>query len=183
VSPAIFTVRELKSTDAEALLTFESLNRAWFESHIDARDPAFYSLSGVGEHIACYLSGFNAGTWHPHVIEDSNGSIVGRANLKCIDSRTGSAEVGYRIAEHVCGQGVATLALRHLVEEAKTRWGLTQLVAYVFKENTGSMRVLDRCGFLPDHGSRAATGERRFVLPIRPAIAGRQMPTRDASLC
>ena len=180
MSPTTFAVRELKSTDSDALLAFETLNRTWFESHIDARDPSFYSLAGVGEHIACYLSGFNAGTWHPHVIEDTNGSIVGRANLKSIDSRAGSAEVGYRIAEHVCGQGVATLALRHLVEQAKTRWGLTQLIAYVFAENAGSMRVLDRCGFIADRGSQAATGECRLVLPIQPAIAGRQTLARDA---
>ncbi|MGH8348944.1 MAG: GNAT family N-acetyltransferase, partial [Pseudomonas sp.] len=37
-----FSVRELKKTDAEALLAFETHNREWFESHIDARDPAFY---------------------------------------------------------------------------------------------------------------------------------------------
>ena len=164
-----FSVRELKMTDAQALLAFEIQNREWFESHIDARDPAFYSLQGVADHIESYLSDFAIGAWHPFVIEDSSRRIVGRANLKSIDSSTGSAEVGYRIDQRVCGQGLATLALRHLIQEARIRWGLAQLVAYAFRENAGSRKVLDRCGFKLEQPScnDNTGGEDRFVLSIR----------------
>ncbi|WP_322618303.1 GNAT family N-acetyltransferase [Pseudomonas sp. BIC9C] len=161
-----FSVRELKRTDADALLAFETHNREWFESHIDARDPAFYSLQGVAEHIESYLSDFAIGAWHPFVIVDSSQTIVGRANLKSIDLATGSAEVGYRIAQRACGQGLATLALRHLIQEAQMRWGLTQLVAFAYKENVGSRTVLDRCGFqLEQPSCYESTGnEERFAL-------------------
>jgi len=164
-----FSVRELKMTDAQALLAFEIQNREWFESHIDARDPAFYSLEGVADHIESYLSDFVIGAWHPFVIEDSSRRIVGRANLKSIDSSTGSAEVGYRIDQRVCGQGLATRALRHLIQEARIRWGLAQLVAYAFRENAGSRKVLDRCGFKLEQPScnDNTGGEDRFVLSIR----------------
>ncbi len=164
-----FSVRELKMTDAQALLAFEIQNREWFESHIDARDPAFYSLQGVADHIESYLSDFAIGAWHPFVIEDSSQRIVGRANLKSIDSSSGSAEVGYRIDQRVCGQGLATRALRHLIQEARIRWGLAQLVAYAFRENAGSRKVLDRCGFkLEQPSSNDNTGgEDRFLLSIR----------------
>ncbi|WP_223503541.1 GNAT family N-acetyltransferase [Pseudomonas sp. BF-R-24] len=163
-----FSVRELKMTDAQALLAFEIQNREWFESHIDARAPAFYSLQGVADHIESYLSDFAIGAWHPFVIEDSSQRIVGRANLKSIDSSTGSAEVGYRIDQRVCGQGLATRALRHLIQEARIRWGLAQLVAYAFRENAGSRKVLDRCGFKLEQLSCNNTGgEDRFVLSIR----------------
>ena len=163
-----FSVRELKRTDVEALLAFETHNRAWFESHIDARDLDFYSEQGVAEHIEGYLSGFAVGAWHPFVIEDANERIVGRANLKCINALTGRAEVGYRIDQGACGQGLATLALRHLIQEAKVRWQLTQLVAYVFEENVGSRKVLDRCGFLLEQPACTdkTAGECRFVLSI-----------------
>ena len=60
-----FSVRELKKTDTQALLAFEVHNREWFESHIDARDPAFYSLQGIADHIESYLSDFAIGAWHP----------------------------------------------------------------------------------------------------------------------
>jgi ribosomal-protein-alanine N-acetyltransferase len=163
-----FCVRELRRTDIEALLVFETENRAWFESHIDARSPSFYSMKGVTEHIDGYLSDFAQGVWHPFVIEDSSGKIVGRANLKGINTTARVAEVGYRIAQSACGQGLATHALEHLIGQAQTRWALTQLVAYVFPGNAGSRKVLERCGFLPEHPlqSDAAAAERRFVRAI-----------------
>ena len=163
-----FKMRELSRTDTQALLAFETLSREWFESHIEARAPAFYSLQGVAEHIEGYLAAFAAGTWHPLVIEDCSGNIIGRANLKNIDTAQRSAEVGYRIAQDACGQGLATQALRHLIEQARTRWQLTRLVAYVYKENLGSTKVVERCGFLPEQpvADGKAGAERRFVLLI-----------------
>ncbi|SEP95954.1 ribosomal-protein-alanine N-acetyltransferase [Pseudomonas sp. NFACC02] len=165
---ASFNIRELRCTDTEALLAFEKQNRAWFESHIDARAPSFYSEQGVAEHIDGYLSDFARGVWHPFVIEDAVGSIVGRANLKGIDTASGVAEVGYRIAQTACGQGLATQALEHLIRQAQTRWALTQLVAYVFPENAGSRKVLERCGFVPEPPLQSeAAAERRFVRAIQ----------------
>jgi hypothetical protein len=70
-----FRVRELKSTDTQALLAFEIDNREWFEAHIDARDPSFYSLQGVADHIEGYLADFAIGAWHPFVIVDSSETI------------------------------------------------------------------------------------------------------------
>ncbi|MNO10102.1 hypothetical protein D3C81_2337380 [compost metagenome] len=55
-------------SDAQALLAFEIRNREWFESHIDAREPSFYSSQGVADHIESYLSDFAVGAWHPFVI-------------------------------------------------------------------------------------------------------------------
>ncbi|EXF96464.1 acetyltransferase [Pseudomonas fluorescens HK44] len=146
-------IRTLQSTDAEALLTFERDNREWFERHIDARDSAFYSAQGVTDHITAYLSDFATGTWHPFVIEDPDGNIVGRANLKGIDIAERSAEVGYRIAQSACGQGLATLAVRHLIQKAQLHWNLKQLVANVYADNIGSAKVLERCGFSIEHTS------------------------------
>ncbi|SDT22675.1 ribosomal-protein-alanine N-acetyltransferase [Pseudomonas asplenii] len=163
-----FGIRKLEETDTQALLAFEVRNREWFESRIDARDPAFYSLQGVTGHIRDYLCGFADGIWHPFVIEDEAGNIVGRANLKDIDSSTGTAEVGYRVGQDVGGQGLATLALRHLIEQAQQHWKLTQLVAYVYRDNVGSRKVLDRCGFLMEQQphENAADELCRFVLSI-----------------
>ena len=163
-----FSVRELKSTDVELLLAFEINNRTWFESHIDAREPSFYSVQGVAEHIQSYLSDFAVGAWHPFVIEDDKGEIVGRANLKDIDLAQKTAQVGYRIDQRVCGQGLATQALKHLIQVAQARWDLTQLVAYVFTQNVGSKKVLDRCGFLPEQpsGPGEAEAECRYVLTL-----------------
>ena len=162
------TIRTLQSTDAEALLTFELANREWFERHIDARDAAFYSMQGVTGHITTYLSDYAAGLWHPFVIEDAGGKIVGRANLKDIDTSGRSAEVGYRIAQSACGQGLATQAVKHLIREAQLRWNLKQLVAHVYAENIGSAKVLKRCGFLIEQApcQEGTDQEHRFSLSI-----------------
>jgi len=161
-----FNVRQLESTDVEALLAFEVRNRDWFESHIDARAPAFYSLPGVADHMAGYLADFAIGRWHPFIIEDCRAHIVGRANLKNINVPRGCAEVGYRIDQRLCGQGLATLALKHLIEEAQTRWGLTHLIAKVYEGNVGSRKVLTRCGFIldPSSGKNQPEDEYRLVL-------------------
>lgn len=159
-------IRELRASDAAALLAFEVQNRAWFEAHIDARAPTFYTAQGVAEHIDGYLADFALGAWHPFVIEDASGAIVGRANLKSIDARQRCAEVGYRVGQPVCGQGLATLALQHLIREARQRWQLTHLVAYVFKDNLGSRRVLERCGFLAEQADDQAAGECRLTLAL-----------------
>ena len=164
-----FRIRELTSADTQALLAFEARNREWFESQIDAREPDFYSLQGVAEHIDCCLADFALGVWHPFVIEDCNARIVGRANLKGINSLEQTAEVGYRVDQNAGGQGLATLALEHLIEQAKERWGLTQLIAYVFKENLGSMKVLERCGFQLAQSSGDEPAEYRLVLSTQVA--------------
>ena len=140
-------IRTLQADDVEALLAFEVQNREWFERHIDSRGSAFYSMQGIRAHIAAYLAGFAAGTWHPFVIEDQQGRIIGRANLKDIDRAGFRAEVGYRIAEDACGQGLATTALEHLIRVAQSQWKLRQLVASVYASNLGSAKVLERCGF------------------------------------
>ncbi|MBF7144786.1 MULTISPECIES: GNAT family N-acetyltransferase [Pseudomonas] len=163
-------IRELQHTDAPALLAFEQANRAWFDAHIEARPPSFYSLDGVAEHIDTYLQGLAAGTWHPFVLCTPKGDIVGRANLKAINQAAGEAEVGYRIAQQATRQGLATLALEHLMYQARVRWALHALVAWVFDENRGSRRVLERCGFheAMTNASEIATRERRFVYPLLP---------------
>ena len=140
-------IRTLHISDSKNLLKFELDNREWFERHVDARASSFYSLVGVTEHIESYLSGLENETWHPFVIEDDNGKIVGRANLKDINLSDRSAEVGYRIAESACGQGLATLAVSRLIKEGKLRWNLKRLVANVYAKNIGSAKVLKRCGF------------------------------------
>ncbi len=159
-------VRELRLTDAAALLAFEADNREWFESHIEARNEAFYSLRGVTAHIHGYLQGLAGGTWHPFVIEDAGGAIVGRANLKDIDREGRTAQVGYRVAQAACGQGLATLGLKHLIREAQVRWGLEHLVAHVFADNVGSRKVLLGCGFVAGAAPSHA-GEDRFVLRLQ----------------
>ena len=56
----------------------------------------------------------------------------------------GQNAVGYWIAEHYWGRGIASRALALLLEEVTIR----PLTAPVAKHNHASIRVLERCGFM-----------------------------------
>ena len=143
-------IRTLQLEDAAPLLQFELENRHWFEQHVASRGAEFYTPQGVRRHIEQYLDGHAKGTWHPCLIMNGHGRIVGRANLKDIDRHAASAEAGYRIARDQTGQGLATRALHHLITLADERWQLSQLLAYVSDDNLASARVLHKCGFTQD---------------------------------
>lgn len=140
-------IRTISPSDVAALLAFEQANRAWFESHIDARAPDFYSQAGVAAHIDDYLARHAAGSMHPCLLVADDGAILGRCNLKDIDPASRRAEVGYRIAADACGRGLADVALAHLKELAYGQWQLNGLDAHVTVANAASSRVLERAGF------------------------------------
>src|SRR6478672_7865449 len=57
--------------------------------------------------------------------------------------RAGTPLVGYCIGKEFWGKGIATRALFQFLETVRTR----PLFAHVAKENAGSIRVLEKCGF------------------------------------
>ncbi|MEA2229754.1 MAG: hypothetical protein QOF04_3384 [Solirubrobacteraceae bacterium] len=59
--------------------------------------------------------------------------------------RDGERQVGYWIARDHWGRGIATAALKALLEQVTER----PLAARVAVHNRGSLRVLERCGFRP----------------------------------
>lgn len=168
-------IRTLSREDASQLLEFELDNRYWFERHIEPRHPTFYTLHGVGKHIDGYLEAHALGHWHPCVILHGD-DIVGRANLKDIDAGSSCAEIGYRIAEHAAGKGLATRAVKHMMELARSQWKLATLKADVTANNAASGRVLEKCGFVQgQHHAKLAfvNGEwvegYQFVRALSPA--------------
>lgn len=144
-------IRTLQAGDLERLLAFELANRAWFEQHVEARAPAFYSQAGVAEHIADYLDIHAAGIMHPCVLTSDDGAaIIGRANLRSIKRAAGTGEVGYRIAHSEARKGLGGMALEHLMELARGQYGLRMLSAWISPQNLGSQRILEKHGFTRD---------------------------------
>lgn len=142
------TVRLLTPQDWQALLAFELRNRSWFERYIEPRGDAFYSPSGIRQHIEGYLTDHAAGRWFPGLLVDATGAIIGRANLKDMDTQAGVAELGYRVAQDQVGHGVATSAVTQMKDIARRQCGLQRLHAVVTEANLASMRVLEKCGFV-----------------------------------
>lgn len=141
-------IRSLCIEDAAQLFEFETKNKTWFEQHIAPRPLGFYSRQAVADHIHDMLARYHNGTFDPNIIVNQAGKIVGRANLKDIDQDRGTAEVGYRIDMNETGHGLASNGLNHLIDIARVRWQLTKLNAVVTNNNSASMRVLEKCGFI-----------------------------------
>ena len=129
---------------APALLAFERENRAYFAASIPDRGDEFFAEFDTRH--AQMLEWQAAGTDYFHLLVTERGEVVGRVNLT--EVADGSAELGYRIAQKVAGQGLATAAVRKVRELAATEYGLTRLRARVTLDNPASRKVLEHNGFV-----------------------------------
>jgi ribosomal-protein-alanine N-acetyltransferase len=139
---------ELKRLDADhaaALLRFERANRAYFARFISDRGDDYFA-DFAGRH-ATLLAEQEAGQHHLHVLIDEAGVVLGRFNL--FDVADGAAELGFRLAEHATGRGVATAAVGRVCELARDSYGLHRLTAVAALTNAGSLGVLRRNDFVP----------------------------------
>lgn len=73
--------------------------------------------------------------------------VVGSVSLKNISHSMGYAEIGYGIAESHHRRGLATAAVRLLVDKIFAETPLRRLIAFVHDQNQASCRVLEKLGF------------------------------------
>ncbi len=134
----------LRLDHASALFAFERENRAYFAASIPDRGDEFFAEFDT--RLAQLLEWQATGTDYLHVLVTERGEVVGRVNL--VEVVDGSAELGYRIAQKAAGQGLATAAVRKVLELAATEYGLTSLRAKVTLDNPASGKVLEHNGFV-----------------------------------
>ncbi|MFI1002487.1 GNAT family N-acetyltransferase [Streptomyces galbus] len=133
----------LDAGHAPAVLAFERANRAYFAASVSDRGDAWFDT--FAEQFRALLAEQEAGVCAFYLLLDEDGSVVGRFNL--YDLEDGGADVGYRVARHVAGRGVATAAVRELCRLAASRHGLRRLRAATAHTNPASRRVLAKAGF------------------------------------
>ena len=138
-------LQRLRDDHAAAVLAFELENRAYFADSISDRGDDFFEH--FGEQHAALLAEQDAGAAAFHVVVADDGRVLGRFNLLFAGPDT--AELGYRVAEDVAGQGIATAAVQELCRLAATRYGLRVLRAAASTENVASQKVLLKAGFVP----------------------------------
>jgi len=140
----VYELQRLRSDHGVAVLNFEVHNRAYFSQTINDRGDEFFEE--FEERHRDLLAEQEAGGGAFYVLVDDNETVVGRFNL--YDLSDSAADVGYRVAQHVSGNGVATTALRELCRIAKQEIGLVTLKAVTSNENVASRRVLEKSGFV-----------------------------------
>lgn len=168
-------LQRLRADHGQAVLAFELANRGYFAAFINDRGDEFYDRFAESHDAA--LAEQEAGVNAYHVLVGDDGSVLGRFNL--YDMRDGTANIGYRVAEHAAGRGVATAGVRELCELAAERYGLHTLKAAVSHGNVASQKVLIKTGFHPagpagpaDLGGKAGTWYQRDLAGGRSSEPG-----------
>ncbi|MFF5359865.1 GNAT family N-acetyltransferase [Streptomyces scabiei] len=157
-------LKRLHIRHAPAVLAFERANRAYFAASVTDRGDDFFDR--FADRYDALLAEQEAGICAFHVLLAEDGSVLGRFNL--VDIEDGGAVLGYRVAQHVTGRGVATASVRQLCLLAASRHGLRTLRAATAHENLASQRVLVKAGFVrtgpaepADLGGKSGTWYRR----------------------
>jgi len=97
-------LQRLDAGHAPAVLAFELASRAYFAASISDRGDEFFEQ--FTERHSALLAEQEAGLCACYVLVAEDGSVLGRFNL--YEFADGTAELGYRVAQHVAGRGVAT---------------------------------------------------------------------------
>jgi RimJ/RimL family protein N-acetyltransferase len=87
------------------------------------------------------------GSREAFAIVDDAGDFLGIAVAPQIDRDTQTAELGYVVAPHARGRGVATEALRQLTDWALEQ-GMYRLELLISVDNDASKKVAERCGYV-----------------------------------
>lgn len=137
----------LSEGDAKALFDFEQKNRTYFETLVPSRGDDYYMFENFNRVLANLLQEQREGTSFFHLIKDADKKIIGRINLVDIDQKSRVGHIGYRIGEGYLGKGVATIALKKLLNVAVSEYQVTELLASTTSNNIGSQKVLKKNGF------------------------------------
>ena len=110
------------------------------------------------------------GAWVVCAIESRTGAtagtVIGEVLLKREDAAAGTAELGYAIAAHAQGAGLASEAVVAMLELGRAAFGVREVHAIVDERNAASIRLLKRLGFVLD-GPHPDEVEQQLVRYVR----------------
>lgn len=131
------------------MLAFECANRDFFEQSVQARDPDYYSLTGVQHAIRCAQTDREKDLGYQYLVKLDD-RLIGRVNFSAVvRPYFNKASIGYRLGQEFLGRGYATQAVGLALQEAFGALQLWRVEATVRTSNLGSIRVMERNGFVP----------------------------------
>jgi ribosomal-protein-alanine N-acetyltransferase len=141
------SLRALQRSDAAEIASMNARNRADIERVSPPSAIDHFTTAGQALRVDELLKKREQGTrvdWTIRV----NGVIAGDISLHGISrGPVQTANVGYMVDAEFRGRGVATAALRLVVEHAFGQLRLHRLDAGAMPSNIGSLRVLENAGF------------------------------------
>lgn len=133
----------LTADHARPLERFELDNRAFFAAQVGDRGDDFFEH--FDDYLAARVQENRRGTSLFFVVVEADGAVLGRVNISDID-QSELTELGFRVAEHAQGRGIATTGVVDACDIARTR-GVRTVRARASITNLASRRVLEHCGF------------------------------------
>jgi len=145
-SPA--SIRLITLSDAPRLATLRAINRDFLAPWEPIRPEISFTVEGQRHAISDALEQYDRGLALPEVIL-ADGQVVGRATLSnIVRGPFQSCNLGYWVDAAHNGRGVATAAVRQIVDMAFTELDLHRVEAGTLTHNVASQRVLERNGFV-----------------------------------
>ncbi len=137
-------LRPFASGDRASLAELANEERIW--RNLTDLFPNPYGLDNADEWIErCVQEGEPTRNFAIEV----DGRLVGAIGLDLLDGeKAGVGNVGYWVGVDFWNRGIATEALRALVEYVVASFPIRRLQATVFGWNPASGRVLEKCGFI-----------------------------------
>jgi RimJ/RimL family protein N-acetyltransferase len=101
----------------------------------------------AGDWYARYEQGRETGAREAFAIAGDDGEFLGVALAPTIDEEMAEAELGYIVAAHARGRGVASEALELLTRWAFEKRGILRAYLIIDVDNPASKRVAERAGY------------------------------------
>ena len=103
------------------------------------------------------------------LLREGGGDAIGFVQASVLDD--GRAWVAYQVTTPRWGQGLATEAVRAMIDHLIARYAVTQCMATVDKRNERSWRLLERLGFARADAAQieVQAGDWLYLGPERPA--------------
>lgn len=140
------TLEALHINDTKTLFEFEFENRTFFEEMVPSRGDDYYNFEVFKSRHQALLDEQAQGSSYFYLIKDNNGSILGRMNVIDIDETQKTGHVGYRVGQRFIGKGIASKAVKMLLDAA-SEMGLKTIQAKTTTNNKASQIVLEKNGF------------------------------------
>ena len=148
VATARLTMRPWRSSDAAALASVLAANDAHLRAFIPWVVDGRVSGQSLEERLAQHAADFERGAaWVYGIFAREAGEILGQCGLYPRVG-PGALELGYWVAKHATGQGIATEASQALVRLAFDAPGIERVEIHCDARNAASVRVGHRLGFV-----------------------------------
>ena len=152
-------LREWKKSDADALAKIANNKKIW--DNLRDQLPHPYSKKDAKEWLAKVKKQKIVTTF----CIEADGELAGSIGFTIKeDVYRKTAELGYFIAEQYWGKGIATEAIRRMIDYIKNNFALVRVYAEVFEYNKASMKVLEKNGFYLESVRKKAAIKNNIIL-------------------